>query len=396
MSSRKEKIFIIDPHEQECATLAQATLEPFGYEVQTTGDGAEGLTLILEEPPDLLILDLYPDSLSGADVMAALSAQAIDLPVVILADPGTEKDALHVFRLGAKDYVVRPLREAEMIQVIDRIMRDVRLRRDREMLVGEVRQASGEAEQRLRELKTLMSIGKTVTFARNLDDVFDRVIRAAIQLTRAESVGFFLRDDASKSLILRAGQNLSRNLLDRMGQAVEDGLAGVVINSRETYMQSGEGLRQFRPSQEGATAVIYAPLVMRDSPIGLLWVANTRLEFAPHMKDIMTALADYAAIAVVNTRLLAAVHERPAGMAVPPAEADAPLLADDQLPVDLELAHKLRATLTHLMGSMNLFRTGEMGRLQPSHQAAVDVMHRELEEGIAHLDAIIPPETSET
>ncbi len=395
MSARKEKIFVIDPHEKECATLAQATLEPFGYEVQTTGDGAAGLTMILAEPPDLLVLDLYPDSLSGADVMAALSAQAIDLPVVILADPGTEKDALHVFRLGAKDYVVRPLREAEMIQVIERIMRDVRLRRDREDLVGQVRQASGESEQRLRELKTLMSIGKTVTFARNLDDVFDRVIRAAIQLTRAEAVGFFLRDDASKALILRAGQNLSRNLLDCMGQPVEDALAGIVMNSRETFMQSGEGLRQFRPSQEGATAVIYAPLVVRDNPIGLLWVANTRLEFAPPMKDIMTALADYAAIAVVNTRLLTAVKEHPAGMQAQPAE-DVDEAAADQLAVDSELARKLRATLTHLMGSMNLFRTGEMGRLQPSHQAAVDVMHRELEEGIAHLDAIIPPETGET
>jgi hypothetical protein len=71
-------------------------------------------------------------------------------------------------------------------------------------------------------------------------------------------------------------------------------------------------------------------------------------------------------------------------------------MAADQPAVDPELAHKLRTTLTHLMGSMNLFRTGEMGRLQPSHQAAVDVMHRELEEGVAQLDAIIPPEASQT
>ncbi|MBN1312125.1 MAG: response regulator [Anaerolineae bacterium] len=391
MSSTKERIFIIDPVDHEREMLAQATLEPFGYEVQTTGDGAEGLTMILEDPPDLLVLDLHPESLSGADVLAALSAQAVDLPVVILADIGAEKEALHAFRLGAKDYVVRPLREAEMIQVIERIMRDIRVRRDREMLVGEVRQASNEADQRLRELKTLMSIGKTVTFARSLDELFDRVVRAAIQLTRAESVGFFLRDEASGALILRAGQNLSRNLLDRMGQPVEDELASVVMSSGETFIQGGEALTQFRPAQQGATAVIYAPLVVQDKPIGLLWVANSRLEFAPHMKDVMTALADYAAIAVVNTRLLAMSRSRPEQEPQPVVEP--PRSADtDRMAIDPELVGSLRATLTHLMGNMNLFRTGEMGELPPSHQAAVDVMHREFEEAVAHLDELIPQE----
>ncbi|MBN1430214.1 MAG: response regulator [Anaerolineae bacterium] len=391
MSSNKERIFIIDPIEHERITLSHATLEPFGYEVQSTGDGAEGLTAILSDPPDLLVLDLHPESLSGADVMAALSAQAVDLPVVILADVGAEKEALHAFRLGARDYVVRPLREAEMIQVIERIMRDIRVRRDRESLVGEVRQASSEAEQRLRELKTLMSIGKTVTFARSLDELFDRVVRAAIQITRAESVGFFLRDEASGALILRAGQNLSRNLLDRMGQPVEDELASVVMSSGETFLQGGEALTQFRPAQQGATAVIYAPLVVQSKPIGLLWVANTRLQFAPHMKDVMTALADYAAIAVVNTRLRSTSQSRSEPELVQPVveELDE---TGDQAAIDMELVGSLRSKLTHLMGNMNLFRTGEMGPLPPSHQAAVDVMHREFEEAVAHLDELMPQE----
>lgn len=391
MSTRKERVFILDPNDQERTTLAQATLEPFGFEVQTAGDGSAALTTILEDPPDVLILDMHPEGLSGADILAALNSQALDLPVVVLADAGAEKEALHAFRLGAKDYVVRPLREAEIIQVVERVMKDVRMRRDREALVGEVRHASGEADQRLRELRTLMSIGKTVSVARSLDDVFDRVIRAAIQLTRAEAVGFYLRDDEAKALVLRAGQNLSRNLADRMGQPVDDGLAGVVLSSQETFMQSGEGLRQFRPAQEGATAVIYAPLMVQENPVGLLWVANTRLDFAPHMKDIMTALADYAAVAVMNIRLLAAVQEGAARPQAAEVEAAGPA---SQPAIDLEAASKLRQTFTHLLGSMNLFRTGEMGLLPPAQQAAVDVMHRELEQSIAQLDRLVPPDTA--
>ena len=56
--------------------------------------------------------------------------------------------------------------------------------------------------------------------------------------------------------------------------------------------------------------MIYAPMVFGDKPIGVLWVANSRLAFEPHMKDLTSALADYGAIAVSNARLVMAMHER--------------------------------------------------------------------------------------
>lgn len=391
MSEKKDKILVIDHDADERAMLVEAALEPFGYQVQVTDDGGTGLSMIMNERPDIVILDLTLEGLSGPDVLAALSAQAVDVPVIVLANKGAEKEALQAFRMGAKDYLVRPVREAELIQAVERSLKEVRLRRERETLAGEVRHATEEVDLRLRELKTLMGIGKSVTALRQLDEVFDRVVRAAIQLTRAESVGLLLRDDATNALILRAGQNLSRNLLDKMGQPVEDNLASLVMNSRETYIASGKGLDQFRPAQEGATAVIYAPLVVHDKAIGLLWVANTRLPFEPHMKDIMTALADYAAIAIVNARLFATMQERPTAEAAPSAPSPVPD-AGDRIKA-IELSTKVRAPLTQLLGNMNLFRTGEMGRLPPELQAAVDVMHRQLRELIELVDSMSPPDT---
>ncbi len=394
VAEQRDKILVVDPNPEECNMLVEAALEPFGYAVQATADGSAALSMILESPPDALILDLDPEGLSAQDILAALNAQALDLPVIILADEGAERKALQAFRLGAKDYVVRPIREAELIQVVERALKEVRMRRERETLVGEVRYASGQAEQRLRELRTLMSIGKSVTALRQLDEVFDRVIRAALQMTQAEAVGVFIRDDETGALILRAGQNLSRKLLDQMGQAVEDDLASLVMNSRETYLADGDGLRKFRPAQEDAQAVIYAPLVIHEKAIGLLWVANTRLPFRPYMKDLMTALADYAAIAVVNVRLFTTMQERTRQLEAmyqrlraqrPGSEKEASLAP--------ELAAKLRAPLTDLLGNMNLFRTGEMGALSAQHQAAVDVMHRELQSAINLLDSLVPPDT---
>jgi two-component system NtrC family sensor kinase len=350
----------------------------------------------------VIVLSLDLRGLRGNDVLHALNSQSIEAPVIALADEGYELEALQAFRLGAKDYLSRPFRETELIQAIERALNEVRLRRDREMLVNEVQYAANAAQQHLRELKTLMGIGKSVTSLRRLDDVFDLVIRAAIYLTSAESAGLFLKDEQANALVLRHGHNLSRNLIDRIGQPVQDDLAMLVMNSQDTYIAAGENLGSFRPAQEGAQAIIYAPLVVNEQAFGLLWVANSRLPFEAHMADIMTALVDYAAIAIVNGRLFAAMHRRSKQLEQMYRQLHAQQQELQQQVAaggasqqqaggfDPVILDQLRGPLAHLLGNMNLFRTGELGALSSQNQAAVDVMHRQLEELIGLIDSVMP------
>ncbi len=405
---RKDRILLIDGDDNERSVLAEAALEPSGFDVLAAEDGGTALQMIMDRQPDLIILDLRIHGLSGQDLLAALNAQGMDTPVIVIADRGKEGDALGAFRLGARDYVVRPFREAEVIQVIERALREVRLQRERESLVGEVRRAAEESTRHLRELKTLMTVGKTVTALGQPNEVFQRVLRAALQLTQAESAGIFIRDLESGQLLVRAGHNMSRNLVDLMGQSVKDTLAQLVMDSREAFLGSGAGLEKFRPAQQDAAAVIYAPLVFQDNSIGVLWVAESRGEFQPHLKDIMTALADYAAISVANARLFAAMekrsqelqrenavlHERQAVMAgvAEPSDGQPAAAAPAMAGGAVELASELRRPLTELLGNMNLFRTGEMGLLPAAHQAAVDVMHRQLDQLVRRIDELCPPD----
>ena len=137
--------------------------------------------------------------------------------------------------------------------------------------------------------------------------------------------------------------------------------------------------------------------MVQERPVGLLWVANSRAEFPLYLKDIMGALADYAAIAVVNARLFGVMYQRSQQLeaankqlqALSGGEADPASMRQ----VGQQVAAKIRNPLTHLLGTMNLFRTGEMGQLATTQQAAVDVMHRTIA-GIVHaLDEIAPPDS---
>jgi GAF domain-containing protein len=220
-------------------------------------------------------------------------------------------------------------------------------------------------------------------------------------LTKANSGGVVLRDDQGKDLILRAGQDLSPDLEARIGHPVQDDLAQLVMNSQEPFLADGQGLQQFRPLQKDAGAVIYAPLVIQNQSVGVLWVSNIRLPFKDHQKDLLSALADYAAIAIVNARLFAAMEQRSRHL----EQLNEELQAQAQLSatggaeqavgdaVALELIKSLRSPLYELRGDMNILRTGEAGPIPPGLQANVDVMHRKLTAAIEMLDSIVPPDT---
>src|SRR5258708_14325080 len=99
---------------------------------------------------------------------------------------------------------------------------------------------------------------------------------------------------------------------ERLGDAVNDGIANLVMTSGEPLVAAGESLKQFKFSSE-IQAVVYAPMTIQNKPIGVLTVGNHRKrrvfdENAAYMLDI---LAGYGPIAIANPRLFSAPEQPP-------------------------------------------------------------------------------------
>jgi DNA-binding response OmpR family regulator len=69
-----------------------------------------GLEQVGQSSPDLIILDLVMPGLSGADFLVALNARGYSGPIIVEAKRGSEAMAIDCFRLGATDYLTKPLR----------------------------------------------------------------------------------------------------------------------------------------------------------------------------------------------------------------------------------------------------------------------------------------------
>ena len=94
-----------------------------GYAILAATEGYEGLKKALEEPVDLLLLDLMLPGLSGFDICRKVRAQKPELPIVMLTAKGQEIDKVVGLDLGADDYVTKPFGVSELMARIRALLR---------------------------------------------------------------------------------------------------------------------------------------------------------------------------------------------------------------------------------------------------------------------------------
>ena len=79
-----------------------------GYRVKTSCDGEQGLNTVLDEKPDLVILDIMLPKLNGYEVCGLIREKNLDMPIIMLTAKNEEADIILGLNLGADDYVTKP------------------------------------------------------------------------------------------------------------------------------------------------------------------------------------------------------------------------------------------------------------------------------------------------
>lgn len=98
-------------------------LEFEGYEVDIAEDGEEGLTKILDNNYDLVIMDVMMPRMSGFDVCKNVRKSGDTTPIILLTAKGEEIDKVLGLELGADDYVTKPFSLRELLARVKAILR---------------------------------------------------------------------------------------------------------------------------------------------------------------------------------------------------------------------------------------------------------------------------------
>ncbi|MCS7089620.1 MAG: response regulator [Verrucomicrobiota bacterium] len=117
------KILSVDDSKTIRMLVAKA-FRPYDCIVLEAGNGEEGLAVAQRERPDLIILDVTMPIMDGVTMLSKLKEDPDlkQIPVVMLTAESGRDNVMHIARLGARDYLVKPFKEDQLLAKITRII----------------------------------------------------------------------------------------------------------------------------------------------------------------------------------------------------------------------------------------------------------------------------------
>lgn len=119
-----KQVLIIDDDSQ-AANLLKMIFESAQATVTTATSGAEGLRLLWQIRPDLIILDVMMPDLNGWDICRRIR-ELSDVPIIVVSVLRGDEDIVHGFSLGADDYVSKPVQPAVLLARAEALLRRTR------------------------------------------------------------------------------------------------------------------------------------------------------------------------------------------------------------------------------------------------------------------------------
>lgn len=123
----KETILVVDD-ERLVRWSLQQKLEQWGYHVSLAEDGATALGRIQLDSPDLVTLDVRLPDMTGIDVLSELRNRNIQIPVIVITAFGVVDDAVRSLKLGAYDFIEKPINFEKLENAVRNALETRRLR----------------------------------------------------------------------------------------------------------------------------------------------------------------------------------------------------------------------------------------------------------------------------
>lgn len=145
MTSRG-RILLVDD-EESLLEILQALLESAGFEVVPCSDGAHALRVFESDPTDAIFTDLTMPNMDGLELIRAIRRIDLDVPIVLITAAPTMESAIEAVEYGAMRYLLKPVRQALLIEAAEKAVRlrqMARLKREALTMMGVLGKGIGD------------------------------------------------------------------------------------------------------------------------------------------------------------------------------------------------------------------------------------------------------------
>ncbi len=282
MSVATGRILVVDD-EKFFQELFRELLQAAGHQVRVAESGDEALKLMAEEHFDVLLTDVVMPGLDGVALVREAKKRDPDLEAVAITGHDDVRLAVQAMKAGCADFLAKPVDREELVQVCERALARVRLRREHSQLLSEnLEFAKSHAlyRQGLQILSTLDG-----------ERLQDLALSLLARVTDAQGAALWTADEKGQ-LALRG----YRGLVDRAALPAR-------IDPREAIWapRLAQPAPTTAPGAKDVGEAFLVPFLADEEPVGLALLSDrARGRFAAEQHAAALTVADFAAIAVKN------------------------------------------------------------------------------------------------
>jgi K+-sensing histidine kinase KdpD len=377
MNSRNERVLLIEGDPQISHLIATQTLQPLGYHVDVLESASSVLQEVRQLAPDVIITNLNLPGLSGKDLLVALESQGINTPVIVIANKGQETDILQSFRLGAVDFLICPIRETEVINVLEKTLNKQRERIDLEISSQQLDQTKAAMARQLRDFSEIFSISKLLLSTVDLLLLYEKIANVSIQVGEADYAWILTLDTKQNKYILQTCQNLTEEMQSRLNLSCEDELSSLVAVSGQVVSIHGEALKRVK-NFELVESALLVPVKHSDKVSAIIVVARkTPRPFNTSQQAMLELIAEFGSILYENSQRFHLMEQR--SIYLQQSSIYATIESDLKYDLLCQASSELRSPLKLLMEKLDLLSNEDDRRLNREQVIILNDIQEEAE-----------------
>lgn len=315
-----ERVLLVEDDESVRGACRRA-LEAVGFEVVEAVTGEAASELIAAGGFVGAVVDLVLPDAEGLDLLRAMRRRDAEACLILMTGYASLDSAIAALRLGACDYVRKPLDATEVAQSLRRAVEAGAAARQSRRLVAELREANEELARRLealegqiqadtRAISILTDLVRETAAGREADQALARVLAQGAQLVRAACGALFRCDEEAKELVCHAVHGLPAADFSALKVPFDQGVLGKAMGDQQPAVENDLVLNPSVPDAQlralGLGSVLAVPLLAAGSEGGVLAFFD---KAEGHFDDHDVGLASVLAFGVAHLMARAPLGE---------------------------------------------------------------------------------------
>ena len=290
--------------------LMEDIILPEGHRVLQAESADEAIALLRERKIDIIFLDIMMPGRTGPEVLSEFLQIQPEVLVIIQSGYASLKTAIQAIKLGAYDYIEKPIREEQLLQSLQRAIERKNLQEQNKILIERLKQKASR-------LKLLNRVARVITSPLDIKKLLDLIMDMTKSVLEAEASALILIDEEKDELYFESATGEKESRVKEIRMKKGKGIAGWVAERGKPLRvpDVSKDPRFFKGVDEKTgfktRSILAAPLISKGKTIGVIEVVNRRDNgpFTEFHQELLMELSNYIAPAVENAQMARALEQ---------------------------------------------------------------------------------------